>query len=194
MGFKKAEMGIGTLIIFIAMILVSAIAAGVLIRTSQSLQSKALDTGQRSKNQVSTNLQMLLLSIEDGSVGNSVDRFYLKMKLAPASDPISFNKMLLEFSLSDVDVDMVYNSSKTCAEVNESNSTYYYVDYLIKGSHYNPGHLQDGDIVQLCFKSPRPVVEDERFEFLLASTRGTPLLYDGAVPNIITEYRMNIYP
>ena len=51
---KKGDIGIGTLIIFISMILVAAIAAGVLIQTATSLQNTALLTGERSRSQVST--------------------------------------------------------------------------------------------------------------------------------------------
>ena len=41
---KKGEMAMGTLIIFIAMILIAAVAAAVLITTTSTLQDKALKT------------------------------------------------------------------------------------------------------------------------------------------------------
>ena len=42
---KNAAIGIGSLIIFIAMILVAGIAASVIIQTMNSLEQQALQTG-----------------------------------------------------------------------------------------------------------------------------------------------------
>jgi len=56
---NRGQVGIGTLIVFIAMVLVAAIAAGVLVDTAGFLQEKAQQTGEDSTDQVSDNIQVV---------------------------------------------------------------------------------------------------------------------------------------
>ncbi|RMF05532.1 hypothetical protein D6764_04485 [Candidatus Woesearchaeota archaeon] len=91
---KKAEMGVGTLIIFIAMLLVAAVAAGVLIQTVGSLQEKGLSTGTQAKGQISTNAKVVEISATDGT-DTYVDDFTQIMKLAPGSDPIKLEDVIM---------------------------------------------------------------------------------------------------
>ena len=89
-------MGIGTLIVFIAMVLVAAIAAGVLINTAGFLQTQAEATGEESTSQVSDRIQIVSTSGDvDGS--QNVDTVRFVVALAPGSSPIDLTQTTIQF-------------------------------------------------------------------------------------------------
>lgn len=201
---KKADMGIGTLIIFIAMILVAAIAAGVLIQTATSLQNRALLTGDRTRGQVSTGMTTLLLYAMNGSNG-SVNDFRQKIQLSPGSDPVTLETALLSFDTDTFSGDYTYTNA-TCdfdaTGVGEdgyvfdsgNNNGTFAVRYLVQGPNHQDGYLVRGDIVELCYRAPQDVGEDTRLRLSFNPQRGTPLTIDTSTPNIMTSERVYIFP
>src|SRR3989339_1701732 len=100
--FKNGAEGIGTLIIFIAMILVAAVAAGVLIQTASSLQSKSLDVGRQSQEKITTDIEVIQVYVTDTSdgsisqaVSNRSDNVTMVVRLGSGSSAIKLSDLLL---------------------------------------------------------------------------------------------------
>ena len=88
---ERGQVGIGTLIVFIALVLVAAIAAGVLINTAGFLQTQAQSTGQESTEQVSTNLVFLSSTGTLDSGPDGVETINTTVQLGPGSSAIDLN-------------------------------------------------------------------------------------------------------
>ena len=194
---KKAEMGMGTLIVFIALILVAAVAAGVLISTTGALQNKALATGKATTAQVGTSIEAIELFGEDGRNNNTVDMFYQTVKLSSGSDDIRFGDVLLTVNLNNASRDYSYNGSVNCSDVtsiNDSGPTFG-IEYQIAASMgHQDGYLVKGDVAQICLLAPRAVGESETFRTVLIPRVGTPLVVDTRLPDLIVDKRVAIYP
>ena len=93
----RGQVGIGTLIVFIAMVLVAAIAAGVLINTAGFLQSQAEATGQESTDLVSERIDV---TSEVGIVGNAsngtLNEIRISVAGAAGSDQIDLSETTIE--------------------------------------------------------------------------------------------------
>ena len=100
---NRGQVGIGTLIVFIAMVLVAAIAAGVLINTAGLLQTQAEATGQETQQQVSDRLQ--IQSTTGNVTGDeTVNEFNLTVTKAAGAGDIDLRNVSYEI-ITDDDID-----------------------------------------------------------------------------------------
>ncbi len=93
----RGVVGIGTLIIFIAMILVASTAAGVIIRISGSLQAQARATGREAIQQVSTGIRILSAVGRVSTDYENIDNIEFIAKLWVGSPPIDLTEMTISY-------------------------------------------------------------------------------------------------
>ena len=83
---NAAAIGIGAMIVFIALILVAAVAAAVIIQTAEKLQQNAQSAGDDTQEQMSTKVVLLSTVIWDDTVGGGV--LFSTFELAAGSNPV----------------------------------------------------------------------------------------------------------
>jgi archaeal flagellin FlaB len=113
----RAEVGVGTLIVFIAMVLVAAVAAAVLINTTGTLQQRAQSTGKEATQEVASNIKVYNVYGDVNS--GAIDTLRLNVGLAAGALPIDMQQLIVRYS----DGSNTYNFAWTPAFDNSGSCT-----------------------------------------------------------------------
>ena len=128
----RGQVGIGTLIVFIAMVLVAAIAAGVLINTAGFLQSQSEETGESSSEQVTNRLSVVnAVGEEIDSTAGTVDEVTVTVKRAPGAANIDVGETIVQWTDDTGAYDLTYGSTGSNPAPNST--------------HFSTDSIQDDD-------------------------------------------------
>ncbi|MFW6176374.1 MAG: archaellin/type IV pilin N-terminal domain-containing protein [Thermoplasmatota archaeon] len=153
---NQGAMGVGTLIVFIAMVLVAAVAASVLIDTANKLQQQAQKTGDQSIRETSTSFIVKdVYGKNTGEVSSdTIDELYLKVSLAAGAPAQSFDSTLIELDDGETQYSLEYDSTGT--DIGTASGDVYRVEALADyGSSYSTSNpiITQGDTMLIKFNT-----------------------------------------
>lgn len=108
------SIGIGAMIVFIAMVLVAGIAASVLIQSSTNLESQAMATGQETTAEVSSGISVV--NIEGYQTGSLVTKLAIAVRPRAGSRDIDLGETVIEISDSSTKNFLVWNTTAHTAQ------------------------------------------------------------------------------
>ncbi len=210
------DMGIGAMIVFIAMVLVAGIAASVLIQTANKLEIQAMVTGQETTREVSTGLAVV--DIEGNNTGGLglISEMTITVRARAGSGDIDLSQTTLELSDGTIKTLLTYDATASQFNIStDSNGSIFASPLWTAGAGLTDEQfgilvLQDedssitatnpvlnrGDLVMLCVSTtscfggldPRDDVQG-----LVTPEQGASGIFAFRVPSSLTEIVYDLY-
>ena len=189
---NKGSQGIGTLIIFIALILVAAVAAGVIIQTGNSLQSKAFTIGGETQSKLVTFLSVDSVIVEDtsdGSINGSLDNYTLHLRAGTDVGDINIEDLTIQVLTKEGVQNLEYSGSASFS------LTTYGVSYVSNGGIPTlNGYLTGADVISLSFQSLYNSSEKDEITIRFSPRDGQTLGINFLIPGAMTDTVTLLYP
>jgi len=196
---ERGDIGVGTLIIFIAMVLVAAVAATVLIYTTGALQQKATKTSKEATQQISSNIivDKVLGNRTDGvgAVNDSIQSLLVRIKPDVGTTSIDLRQVIVTIMDKDYRFDLKYYTVGNGTSVYSANAVR---DEDVSFTASAPV-LNSGDLVELVVNSSSisPITLPTRKTFWLSLNQelGQAVNLEITTPNSFGVYKfVPLYP
>lgn len=192
---KKGAQGIGTLIIFIALVLVAAVAAGVLIQTASALQSKSLDVGRQSQEKITTDIdvvQVFANGTNDSSIDGGVDAISIVARLGSGSSAVKLSDLIIKLDTTSGSNTYTANT----AVPGSYTDALYSFEYIINGTNNQVNYLVEGDLVEFSITGSAStfINESESFTIRLVAKNGAVKPITVSTPQALVEFTTYLFP
>ena len=143
---NRGEVGIGTMIVFIAMVLVAAVAASVLISTANQVREQAQSTGDQAINNVATGfLVQDVVAQVNQTTGNTIDNITVYIRLSAGSPSVNLDNVVMTLVCGNTNMFMAYGSAADADTFSASRQVNIADLSWTDGSHV----IGQGDMVQI---------------------------------------------
>ncbi len=190
---EEGAMGVGTLIVFIAMVLVAAVAASVLISTANKLQQQAQKTGDQAIQEVSTALSVKDIVVMNPSGGpDEYDTITIRYKLSAGAPKQNLANTLIRisngnqsFSIKADEIDGDPANPTTYDVYNEEGVSQYPSTILSQG--YMAENTIDITSPASGVDGIEPLGTQESMTIRIIPKHGTPTLEKFSTPPVMTD-------
>lgn len=193
--------GIGTLIIFIAIVLVASIAAYVLLGTAGSLQSRSLLVGKEATTRVATQLEAESIYGKTNYTGgmdneeHGIEALITVVKITPGSDPVDMENVHLHFATDDLYISKIDLNSSLTQDVANNASDYYFRELNGNGDNL----LESGESFEIHYfieneDGQYTLPKKTEISLTLRAEAGTEVIVQAVVPYIDHDFFVKIYP
>ncbi|MFT4244408.1 MAG: hypothetical protein ACMXYB_03050 [Candidatus Woesearchaeota archaeon] len=189
---KKSSQGIGTLIIFIALILVAAVAAGVIIQTGNELQSKSLAIAAQTQAQLVTFVRIDSVYVFDTSnaqVTGGVDNISANIRVGTQIEDIKLEDLTIQLFTRHGSQILTFSGDGNYSEEE------FGITYLTNGGEpVMNGYITGRDVVTVEFTTKFNMTERDQGSLRFTPRDGLSLGVEFYLPGAMTGRVTKLYP
>jgi archaellin len=192
---KKGIMGIGMLLIFIATVVISGMAAGVLITATGVLQQRALSVEQSTRNRLVSGVEVFSVFTNGNTTSETITEFEFHTWLRPGSLPIQFRNMGFAFITQNLSLGPNLNESligENCTFENLTAEDEYCLEPRIGDLNTV---LEEGEITVIKFKlnSSHALGTEEDISVIFQPKSGSKEMLDLRTPEIVLTSKIKLW-
>ena len=194
---KRAEMGVGTMIIFIAMVLVAAVAASVLISTANKVREQAQNTGDQAINNVASGFVVQDVTGVVNSAMTEIKNLTIQVRLQAGSPAINMDKVTVQFISSSTNNMMQINGTGVNAPTKTAYLANQTLSKTVGGSTWAESNfvVQQGDLITISLGSataPLGLGYTQAGTIKLVPAYGSPTTINFVTPSFYNTVYVNL--